>query len=68
MNINTVNSLPYEDFVSVFGNVVENYTIVAAAVCLQRPFNSLNDLEAAICDFIDALPETGETQNHFSSI
>lgn len=60
MDITAVNSLHYEDFVSVFGNVVEKCPIVAAAVCSQRPFNSLNSLEAAISEFIDALPQSGE--------
>ncbi|XP_008306225.1 2-oxo-4-hydroxy-4-carboxy-5-ureidoimidazoline decarboxylase [Cynoglossus semilaevis] len=60
MDITAVNSLHYEDFVSVFGNVVEKCPIVAAAVCSQRPFNSLNSLEAAISEFIDALPQSGK--------
>ncbi|XP_010888305.1 2-oxo-4-hydroxy-4-carboxy-5-ureidoimidazoline decarboxylase [Esox lucius] len=60
MDIVSVNSLPYEDFVDVFGNVVEKCPIVAAAVWSRRPFSSLADLVASINDFIDALPESGK--------
>ncbi|XP_029004538.1 2-oxo-4-hydroxy-4-carboxy-5-ureidoimidazoline decarboxylase [Betta splendens] len=60
MDINTVNSLPYEDFVDVFGNVVEKCPLITAAVWSRRPFGNLADLEAAISEFIDALPESGK--------
>lgn len=67
MDIDAVNALPYEEFVNIFGNVVEKCPIVAAAVWSRRPFVSLTAVEAAISDFIDALPESGETVLHFSS-
>lgn len=60
MDISTVNALSYEDFVNVFGNVVEKCPVVSAAVWSMRPFKNLAALEAAISEFIDALPETGE--------
>lgn len=60
MDISAVNALPFEDFVDVFGNVVEKCPLVSAAVWTRRPFVSLADLEAAINQFIDALPESGE--------
>lgn len=60
MDISAVNDLPYEDFVDIFGNVVEKCPLVSAAVWTRRPFVGLNDLEAAINHFIDALPEPGE--------
>ena len=61
MDIATVNVLPYEDFVNILGNVVEKCPIVAAAVWSERPFVNFTALEAAVSDFIDALPESGET-------
>ena len=64
MDIATVNTLPYEDFVNIFGNVVEKCPIVTAAVWSRRPFVSFTDLEAAISEFIDALPESGEGLAH----
>ncbi|XP_051910490.1 2-oxo-4-hydroxy-4-carboxy-5-ureidoimidazoline decarboxylase isoform X3 [Hippocampus zosterae] len=60
MELSRVNELPYEEFVKIFGNVVERCPIVAAAVCSQRPFADVDALEAAICDFIDALSESGK--------
>ncbi|XP_044195626.1 2-oxo-4-hydroxy-4-carboxy-5-ureidoimidazoline decarboxylase [Thunnus albacares] len=60
MEIATVNALPYEDFVNIFGNVVEKCPIITAAVWSRRPFVSLGAFEAAISEFIDALPESGK--------
>ncbi|XP_060949627.1 2-oxo-4-hydroxy-4-carboxy-5-ureidoimidazoline decarboxylase [Limanda limanda] len=60
MDIGTVNTLSYEDFGNIFGNVVEKCPIIAAAVWSSRPFASLSALEAAFSEFIDALPESGK--------
>ncbi|XP_037135374.1 2-oxo-4-hydroxy-4-carboxy-5-ureidoimidazoline decarboxylase [Syngnathus acus] len=60
MKLSQVNEVPYEQFIKVFGNVVEKCPIVAAAVCSQRPFADLEALETAIYDFIDALSESGK--------
>ncbi|XP_053175507.1 2-oxo-4-hydroxy-4-carboxy-5-ureidoimidazoline decarboxylase-like [Scomber japonicus] len=60
MEIATVNCLPYEDFVNIFGNVVEKCPIITAAVWSRRPFVNISALEAAISEFIDALPESGK--------
>ncbi|XP_022599970.1 putative 2-oxo-4-hydroxy-4-carboxy-5-ureidoimidazoline decarboxylase [Seriola dumerili] len=60
MDINLVNALPYEDFVNIFGNVVEKCPIITASVWSKRPFVSLPALEAAISEFIDSLPESGK--------
>ena len=62
MDISAVNALPYEDFVNTFGNVVEKCPLIPAAVWTRRPFVSLTDLEAAINEFIDALPESGQSR------
>ncbi|KAF7669273.1 hypothetical protein LDENG_00202980 [Lucifuga dentata] len=60
MDIATVNALPYEDFVNIFGNVVEKCPIITAALWSSRPFENLSALESAINNFIDALPESGK--------
>ncbi|XP_041824248.1 2-oxo-4-hydroxy-4-carboxy-5-ureidoimidazoline decarboxylase [Melanotaenia boesemani] len=60
MDITAVNALPYEEFVNIFGNVVEKCPIITAAVWSRRPFVSLNALDAAINEFIDTLPESGK--------
>lgn len=56
-----MNALSYEEFVDVFGNVVEKCPIIAAAAWSKRPFVTLHDLEAAIAEFIDALQHSGES-------
>ncbi|KAM6900229.1 2-oxo-4-hydroxy-4-carboxy-5-ureidoimidazoline decarboxylase [Xenentodon cancila] len=60
MDISAVNALPYEDFVNVFGNVIEKCPLIPAAVWTRRPFVCLGDMEAAINEFIDVLPESGK--------
>ncbi|KAE8279882.1 2-oxo-4-hydroxy-4-carboxy-5-ureidoimidazoline decarboxylase [Larimichthys crocea] len=60
MDIAAVNALPYEDFVNIFGNVVEKCPIITAAVWSRRPFVNFTALEAAISEFIDGLPESGK--------
>ncbi|KAM6970933.1 2-oxo-4-hydroxy-4-carboxy-5-ureidoimidazoline decarboxylase [Tautogolabrus adspersus] len=60
MDVAAVNTLPYEDFVNIFGNVVEKCPLITAAVWSSRPFLSLSTLETAINEFIDALPDSGK--------
>ena len=59
MDIHTINALSYEDFVDYLGNVVEKCPIITAAVWSSRPFANLSTLEAALNEFIEALPESG---------
>lgn len=66
MDIIAVNDLSYEEFVNIFGNVVEKCPIVAAAVWSERPFLSFTALEAAINEFIDILPQSGRNSLTFS--
>uniref|UniRef100_W5L4Q4 2-oxo-4-hydroxy-4-carboxy-5-ureidoimidazoline decarboxylase n=2 Tax=Astyanax mexicanus TaxID=7994 RepID=W5L4Q4_ASTMX len=60
MDINTVNALTYEEFLEIFGNVVEKCPIIPAAIWAHRPFKSFSDIEAQISEFIDSLPESGK--------
>ncbi|XP_067107719.1 2-oxo-4-hydroxy-4-carboxy-5-ureidoimidazoline decarboxylase [Osmerus mordax] len=60
MEIGAVNALSYEDFVDVFGNVVEKCPIIVAAVWSRRPFANLLHMEVSINEFIEALPESGK--------
>ena len=59
MDISTVNSMSYEDFIRTFGNAVEHCGLCAAAVWRNRPFGSVNDLVQSFSDFIEALPIAG---------
>ncbi|KAL6462803.1 hypothetical protein MHYP_G00292250 [Metynnis hypsauchen] len=60
MDINAVNALTYEEFLEIFGNVVEKCPIILAAIWSNRPFRGVADIEAQISDFIDSLPESGK--------
>ncbi|XP_003967981.1 2-oxo-4-hydroxy-4-carboxy-5-ureidoimidazoline decarboxylase [Takifugu rubripes] len=60
MDIRAVNDLSFEEFVNIFGNLVEKCPIVAATVWSERPFGSFTALEKAIHDFIDHLPQSGK--------
>ncbi|XP_077592505.1 2-oxo-4-hydroxy-4-carboxy-5-ureidoimidazoline decarboxylase [Stigmatopora nigra] len=60
MNLSQVNALPYEDFVNVFGNVVERCPVAAAAIWSKLPFADVDAFQAAICDFVDSLPDSGK--------
>lgn len=62
MDITAANDLSYEEFVNIFGNVVEKCPIVAAAVWSKRPFLSSTALQAAINEFIDILPQSGRNE------
>ncbi|KAL4660158.1 2-oxo-4-hydroxy-4-carboxy-5-ureidoimidazoline decarboxylase-like [Arapaima gigas] len=60
MDISAVNSLSCEDFVDIFGNIVEKCPLVAAALWSQRPFSTLEHMEVAAAEFIDSLPVPGK--------
>ncbi|XP_007898798.1 2-oxo-4-hydroxy-4-carboxy-5-ureidoimidazoline decarboxylase [Callorhinchus milii] len=60
MDIQYVNSMNYEKFSYVFGNVIEKCPLVAAAVWSKRPFKDILDLENNIEEFIDSLPQSGK--------
>lgn len=61
MDINVVNALTYEDFVELFGNVVEKCPLISAAIWSHRPFKDLADIEDHITDFIHSLPDSGDS-------
>ncbi|XP_073687332.1 2-oxo-4-hydroxy-4-carboxy-5-ureidoimidazoline decarboxylase [Garra rufa] len=60
MDINVVNALQYEDFVKLFGNVIEKCPLISAAVWSYRPFKDFADIEAHITEFIRSLPDSGK--------
>uniref|UniRef100_UPI00398EA51E 2-oxo-4-hydroxy-4-carboxy-5-ureidoimidazoline decarboxylase-like n=1 Tax=Pristiophorus japonicus TaxID=55135 RepID=UPI00398EA51E len=60
MDIQVVNAMNYEEFVNVFGNVVETCPMITAAVWTDRPFTRMYALEKSIGDFIDNLPQSGK--------
>lgn len=68
MDINAVNTLSYEDFLEIFGNVIEKCPIIPAAIWIHRPFRDLADMEAHIADFIESLPESGTAEEQVHKI
>jgi len=55
-SIQQVNGMEYEEFLQVFGNVVEHCGLCAAAIWAHRPFYNVLELHAELCNFIDNLP------------
>ncbi|KAK3594547.1 hypothetical protein CHS0354_023603 [Potamilus streckersoni] len=60
MSISEVNRMPYEQFISIFGNVVEHCSLCAAAVWCQRPFSDVSQLHEAMSTFLDQQPLAGK--------
>nr|XP_055038369.1 2-oxo-4-hydroxy-4-carboxy-5-ureidoimidazoline decarboxylase [Misgurnus anguillicaudatus] len=60
MDISVINSLTYEDFVNIFGNVVEKCPLILAAIWSHRPFKDLADIETHITEFIHSLSDSGK--------
>ncbi|XP_005993014.1 2-oxo-4-hydroxy-4-carboxy-5-ureidoimidazoline decarboxylase [Latimeria chalumnae] len=60
MDIHTINSMKYEEFIDIFGNVVEKCPLITAAVWAKHPFASTIDLQNKIEEFIDSLPPSGK--------
>ncbi|XP_063300949.1 putative 2-oxo-4-hydroxy-4-carboxy-5-ureidoimidazoline decarboxylase [Pelobates fuscus] len=60
MDLNAVNSMNYEEFVDIFGNVVEKCPLITGAIWSKFPFSSVADLEASVYEFIDSLPSSGK--------
>lgn len=60
MNIEQVNALDYEEFIRVFGNVIEHAAICAAAVWRHKPFRDVQHLHQEICSFLMELPMIGD--------
>ncbi|KAG0717406.1 2-oxo-4-hydroxy-4-carboxy-5-ureidoimidazoline decarboxylase [Chionoecetes opilio] len=59
LRVPQINALSDEQFITIFGNVIEHCPLVAAAVVTSRPIHSLKHLHAEICSFIDELPIRG---------
>ncbi|KAM8977826.1 putative 2-oxo-4-hydroxy-4-carboxy-5-ureidoimidazoline decarboxylase [Pelodytes ibericus] len=60
MDLNTVNALSFEEFVDIFGNIVEKCPMITGAIWSQRPFSSILELETHVYELIDSLPSSGK--------
>ena len=52
LTLAAVNGLDYEEFIEVFGNVIEHCPVIAAAVWSYRPFSTAEALHEAVCQVI----------------
>ncbi|XP_071989083.1 putative 2-oxo-4-hydroxy-4-carboxy-5-ureidoimidazoline decarboxylase [Engystomops pustulosus] len=60
MNLDAVNSMSYEQFLDIFGNIIEKCPIITAAVWSRRPFSSFGEVEDGVHEFIESLPISGK--------
>ncbi|XP_075706137.1 putative 2-oxo-4-hydroxy-4-carboxy-5-ureidoimidazoline decarboxylase [Rhinoderma darwinii] len=60
MDLQAVNSMSYEQFLDIFGNIIEKCPIITAAVWSRRPFSSFGGVEDSVYDFIESLPISGK--------
>lgn len=61
--IGEVNELGSEQFVWMFGNVVESYKEAAIAVAEKAPFKNVGDLCNAFSEHLENLPKDGKQLN-----
>lgn len=60
LTINEVNNLSDDQFIKLFGNVVEHYPATALGILKNKPFANVNDICNAISVYIDDLTFTGK--------
>ncbi|XP_073439452.1 putative 2-oxo-4-hydroxy-4-carboxy-5-ureidoimidazoline decarboxylase isoform X1 [Dendrobates tinctorius] len=56
MDLEAINSMNYEQFLDIFGNVIEKCPMITAAVWSTRPFSTICDVEDSVYEFIESLP------------
>lgn len=59
LNIGEVNGLDTEQFVWMFGNVVESYKDAATSVAEKKPFRNVNHLCKLFSEHLENLPREG---------
>ncbi|KAF6036905.1 URAD [Bugula neritina] len=60
MLITEVNKMRFKEFIRLFGNVIENCPLVAAAVWSDLPVRNLESLQTSIEKFVDQLSSAGK--------
>ncbi|CAM1299510.1 Uncharacterised protein g2447 [Pycnogonum litorale] len=58
--MDAVNSSNYEEFMSTFGNVVENCKLCSTVLCLKRPYRNVDEMCDSVNEFLDQLTITGK--------
>lgn len=67
LSLDDVNNLPSNDFIMIFGNIIERYPIAAIKILKFRPFRKVEDLISAFQNYLDTLNESGEYRSCRSS-
>ncbi|KAM9321385.1 putative 2-oxo-4-hydroxy-4-carboxy-5-ureidoimidazoline decarboxylase [Gastrophryne carolinensis] len=60
MNVQAINCMTYEDFLDIFGNIIEKCPLITAAVWSKRPFPTVQEMEESVYEFIDSLHSSGK--------
>ena len=55
-SLEEVNKMKSDEFIRIFGEIVEHSPLLMAAVSIKRPFHSIRDFHASIVDVISRLP------------
>ena len=63
MDMKQVNSMSYEEFVDVFGNVIEHCRFIAAIIWSKEGFKTLTGMHDAICELLDSMTTNGMFKN-----
>ncbi|CAM1299515.1 URAD (predicted) [Pycnogonum litorale] len=59
-SIDQVNSLNYKEFMSIFGNVVENCQLCSSVLWLKRPYRNVDEMCDSANEIVDQLTITGK--------
>lgn len=60
LTIAEVNGLAYDEFIAIFGNVVEHCALCSSVVWGERPFRNYDGMQAKFNEFIDQLSLSGK--------
>ena len=59
MELHEVNNLGFDEFTSIFGNIIEHCPVIAAGVWSKSPFQDFKDIQEGFGWTIDNLPLNG---------
>lgn len=54
-----------DNFIKIFGNVVEHYPAAAIGILKNRPFESAEDIALTVGNYLDSLPLSGAFFKYF---
>ena len=59
LTIAEVNALAHDEFIAIFGNVVEHCALCSAVAWGERPFRNYQEMQTKFDNFIDQLSISG---------